>query len=178
LEPNLIQQLDETVAEVFNMMLGRACPPELDCCRLALSATCTSVEGDPIQPAPNSAANPHLTAHIVLSGCVTGACAVCLDLDSAAEVTEALIGMAPGELPDAERDSILADTVGELCNMIAGGWKMRQRGQGANCALSTPQITAQSGNPPPESGTGPNPSLRRCYRLTNTCLTLEFTVEE
>jgi chemotaxis protein CheX len=180
LHPDLIKQLDEAVAEVFNMMLGRVCAPELNCRSLALCTTCDKAH-DLSEPHTEEltaaevaeAADHKLTAHIAFSGCVRGECSVRLDFGAAAEVTEALIGMPPGDLPDDERDTILADTVGELCNMIAGGWKSRLRGQGACCALSTPLVTSGPSEAPLEGVL----SIRRCYRLTDTCLNLEFTVE-
>ena len=112
---NLFQQLDDAVAEVFELMLSRSCIP----------AQC------------GRAAVPGVIALVHFSGALTGACTLHLDLASAGELAEQLTGEPPQ--PDSE---LPADAVGELCNMIAGSWKSRLEPALATCQLSSPSFQA------------------------------------
>ncbi len=110
---DLLEQLDEAVCEVFDLMLSRPCTPSAH------------------SPEPIAG----LTALVKFSGALNGACTIHLDHGSAGELTEHLTGETPAP------DSLLpADTVGELCNMIAGLWKSRLAPPLASCQLSSPTI--------------------------------------
>ena len=139
---NLFQQLDEAVSEVFELMLCLSCIPAPLCC----------------------ASLPGFTAHVRFSGALTGACALHLDLPSAGMLTEQLTGEA--QAPDSP---LPADTVGELCNMIAGSWKSRLEPALAACQLSSP-TTQPSTCTPTEAAT-----ITRTYHFHPHCLTLQLT---
>jgi len=124
----LIQQLDATVMEVFALMLNLACTSE------------------PAGPAKGCGSPPSsgLTALVGFSGSLEGACTLQLNQCTAAELAANLMGIPRHEVPF----ELCADTAGELCNMIAGGWKARQPEHRALCQLSCPQVTVGSLEPP------------------------------
>ncbi len=136
----LLQQLDAAVAEVFSLMLGHICSPTPTC----------------LIP------HPGFIASIAFSGTLTGICALHLGLASAGELASDLTGEPPP--PDS---ALPADTVGELCNMIAGSWKSRLPPPYAACHLSTPTVI-----PAPL----PQQTATRAYRFATHCLTLELTL--
>ena len=107
--------LDDAVSEVFDLMLSFPCTPAL----------------------PSASRPPGFTASVQFSGSLTGSCAVHLDVASANLLTTHLTGQPPE--PDSP---LLADIVGELCNMIAGSWKSRLAPPLASCHLSPPTIAA------------------------------------
>jgi chemotaxis protein CheX len=114
-----LRLMDETVAEVFGMMLGHetaAVPEQAD------------------------AMTERRTAIVGLSGALRGCCEVRMNSMAARVVTSAMLG-AP--LVDAE-DSSIGDAVGEICNMIAGGWKNRIPALASACALSPPTVISGS----------------------------------
>jgi chemotaxis protein CheX len=114
--------IDETVAEVFAMMLGFATQ--------AASA-------------PPDAVAPDLqerTAIVGFSGSMRGSCEVRMTLGAAREIASAMLGGAP----IGEEDESVSDAVGELCNMIAGGWKNRVPSLSSLCALSPPTVVSGS----------------------------------
>jgi len=112
---NLLR-MDETVKEVFGTMLGmevatRPCPIcEEDC-----------VHG------------PH-TAHIGFEGVISGHCEIHLSRNASAAIASAMLG---GAEVDARSDAV-CDAVGELCNMLAGGWKDRLPSLSAECHITVP----------------------------------------
>jgi chemotaxis protein CheX len=105
--------VDASVAEIFDAMIRRSC-------RVAGSTTWPRYG---------------LSTRVLFSGEVSGECIVELPRSAAARIAEALLG-GPGDLPD----SMIDDAAGELCNMIAGGWKSRVHGLGSMCQLSPPEI--------------------------------------
>lgn len=109
--------IDETVAEVYGMMLGLE----------------TSVVPEPKQV---DVAGEWRTAIVGFSGALRGCCEVRMNSMAARTVTSAMLG-AP--LVD-EKDPSIGDAVGEICNMIAGGWKNRIPPLASACALSPPTI--------------------------------------
>jgi chemotaxis protein CheX len=103
--------MDETVAEIFTAMLGLGC-----------------------LPAHTSAApQPKISARIKFSGAIEGTCAVAMTGPDALKITEIF-------LAGAADDTLAADTVGELCNLLAGGWKRRLKPPAAGAALTVPII--------------------------------------
>jgi chemotaxis protein CheX len=115
-EQRIAGQIDAAVTEVFDLMLQRACAP----------AAC--------------AAEPGLCACVRFSGAVEGGCEVTLSMTTAVRLTEALLGM-----DGAWDEAMVADAVGELCNMIAGGWKSRLGPVEAMCGMSVPAIPGGGG---------------------------------
>jgi chemotaxis protein CheX len=69
---------------------------------------------------------------------------------SAEKLTCAFLGSCEGCAWD---EAMTADTVGELCNMIAGGWKKRLSAPDTACDLSVPFIQRGSGRDQPQPGT-------------------------
>lgn len=116
-QPEWIARLDSAVSEVFEMMLARDCSPAD---RAEASAPCIS-------------------ARILFSGVIDGEC-VLFASESVARVTaEALLG-----IPSEPGDPMAGDAIGELCNMIAGGWKSKLGSDEAGCAISPPRIATHN----------------------------------
>ena len=142
---SLFEQLDDIVAEVFSVMLDRECAP---------AAATGSPHADDL-----------LSAWVLFSGSLEGTCAVHVESQCAGELAEQLMGAAlePGsDLP--------ADTVGEICNMIAGSWKSRLAPEMAVCTLSAP--TVATGLRHGERSA----SLSRFYRFAEHTFMLEMTI--
>jgi chemotaxis protein CheX len=143
--PELIHQLDAAVAEVFQMMLGRSCQPQ----------ECVASE------------RSGFNAEVLFSGTMRGQCSIHLDEQTAGQLTAELIGF--------EGSDESADTVGELCNMIAGGWKSRLKEERASCGLSSPKVT--SGRKGRAEAPAHHERLFRCYQFDGSCLMLELSFE-
>ena len=109
---------DETVAEVFGMMLG-----------FQAKAVAASPAGT------NSGDIFERTAIVGFSGAMRGSCEVRMDSAAARAVCCAMVGDTP-----VEDDESVDDAVGELCNMLAGGWKNRVPPLSSDCALSPPTV--------------------------------------
>jgi chemotaxis protein CheX len=45
--------------------------------------------------------------------------------------------------PSEPHDPMVDDAIGELCNMIAGGWKSKLASPDSNCSISTPAVTRE-----------------------------------
>lgn len=76
-----------------------------------------------------------LSARIELSGGFAAQCAVCFPSQSARNLTNAFL-----ESQDDWDDGMLADSVGEMCNLIAGGWKRRLGEPAWGADLSVPTL--------------------------------------
>jgi chemotaxis protein CheX len=127
--------MDEAVADVFECMLQRSCRPAS-------------------QP---SAIAADIVVCITFSGALEAQCAVEFPSASAQQLARALLG--PGDW-DAD---MLADAVGELCNMIAGGWKRRLGPPGCEAILSVPFISRDAG-----PLAAHNACIRRTYAFDNS----------
>jgi chemotaxis protein CheX len=103
--------LDEAVQDVFQSMLSLACS--------ATEAPLTTPPG--------------YCARISFSGALDAHCIVEFPAASAHNLTNAFLGSAA----DWD-DTMVADAVGELCNMIAGGWKKRLGAPAWQADLSLP----------------------------------------
>ena len=114
IQEDLMSRLDSAVSEVFEMMLDRNCAP-LD----------TEVDID-----------ERITARIRFSGAITGECLVYASQTVAQIAAEALLGTVA-----EPSDPMVDDAVGELCNMIAGGWKSKLDPSSPVCLISVPAIT-------------------------------------
>jgi chemotaxis protein CheX len=112
-----MQLVDETVAEVYGMMLS------------------LETEVVPEQGSVHETANWR-TAIVGFSGALRGACEVRMDSMAARTVTSAMLVSPLVE----EDDPSIGDAVGEICNMVAGGWKNRIPALASACALSPPTI--------------------------------------
>ncbi len=113
-----LRMVDETVAEVYGMMLGME----------------TSVVPEPRYV--DETEDNWRTAIVGFSGALRGSCEVRMDSMAARTVTSAMLG---DPLVDGD-DASIGDAVGEICNMIAGGWKNRIPSLSSACALSPPTV--------------------------------------
>jgi len=111
--------LDETVAETFGVMLG-----------LAASHVADSANED-------SGSEEERTGLIGFSGALRGSCEVRMDTAAARAIASAMLGGSP--IDEGDEDSI-NDSVGEICNMIAAGWKNRVEALSGKCFLSPPTV--------------------------------------
>jgi chemotaxis protein CheX len=129
--------MDGAVAEVFDCMLRRNCHP-------------TS------QP---SVTAPDIFACISFSGALDAQCVVEFPSASAQQLAGALLG------PGGWDAGMLEDAVGELCNMISGGWKRRLGAPGWEANLSVPSISRGPANCGPKSW---QPRISRTYTFDNS----------
>jgi chemotaxis protein CheX len=109
--------IDSTVAEVFETMLSQGCT-------VVCGASLTGV---------------HISAKTIFSGTLEGHCMVHVSTATADLMTDALLG-AEGDWDD----QMIDDAVGELCNMIAGGWKSRLGTPASVCHLSAPTVSRRA----------------------------------
>lgn len=114
--------IDETVAEVYGMMLGLE--------------TAVVPEGRVI----DESAGNWRTAIVGFSGTLRGSCEIRMDAMAARMVMSAMLGEPMDDTPIDEQDGSVSDAVGEICNMVAGGWKNRIPSLASSCALSPPTI--------------------------------------
>lgn len=108
------RNLDASVEEVFQTMLGVTCCP-------ANEAIVRERET--------------ITAVVGFGGLLSGACVFRSDKEAALRIAAKLTGIEFLEI-----DDIVKDAVGEVCNMLAGAWKGRVPDLSANCGLSIPAV--------------------------------------
>jgi chemotaxis protein CheX len=118
LAPENLELADATVIEVFNLMFG------FD----------VAVADFPSSPPPCGA--DERTAIVGLSGSMRGSCQIRMSTCAAESIAAAMLG---GPIADGDDDSI-NDALGELCNMLAGGWKNGVQGLASECSLSPPTV--------------------------------------
>lgn len=112
------RNLESSVDEVFQMMLGTACNLTEQ------------------QPAEESET---ITAVVGFGGLLSGACVFRSGATAALEIASRMTGMEFDEIDDTVKDAI-----GEVCNMLAGAWKGRVPDLSANCGLSIPAVITGS----------------------------------
>jgi chemotaxis protein CheX len=108
------KNLDSTVEEVFQMMLGVACKRN---------------PGAPLNE-PES-----VTAVVGFGGLLSGACVFRSGSSTAIKIAALMTGMEFAEVDDTVKDAI-----GEIGNMLAGAWKGKVPDLAANCGLSVPAV--------------------------------------
>jgi chemotaxis protein CheX len=108
------RNLDASVQEVFQMMLG---------------VECERFRG-PAKPEQDS-----VTAVVGFGGVLSGACVFRSGGTTAMKIAAKMTGLDFTELDDTVKDGI-----GEICNMLAGGWKGKVPNLAANCGLSVPAV--------------------------------------
>lgn len=108
------KNLDESVDEVFRMMLG------LDCERASQAM---------------AAEHESVTSVVGFGGILSGACVFGCGASTAMKIAAAMTGMEFSSIDDTVKDGI-----GEICNMIAGAWKGKVPELSANCGLSVPAV--------------------------------------
>jgi chemotaxis protein CheX len=108
------KNLDGSVDEVFQMMLGVNCRRE---------------------SAPAVLEAELVTAVVGFGGLLSGACVFRTGGMGAMKIAAAMTGMEFAEIDDTVKDGI-----GEICNMLAGAWKGKVPDLSANCGLSVPAV--------------------------------------
>jgi len=152
LSPHHLNLADETVFELFAEMLGLAVtvsPP----------------------PVPEIGEGDERTAIVGYSGALRGCCELQMNEGAVRVVVFAMLGGLG--LQDEES---LDDAVGEICNMIAGGWKDRVPSLCSNCALSPPTVI--TGRAYKVHMSRPSVKIVRCYRFENQYLFLTLRRED
>jgi chemotaxis protein CheX len=109
------RNLDESVEEVFQLMLG------VNCSRCARPSESVELES--------------VTAVVGFGGLLSGACVFRSGASTAIKVAKQMTGMEFTEIDDTVKDGI-----GEICNMLAGAWKGKVPDLAANCGLSIPAV--------------------------------------
>jgi chemotaxis protein CheX len=116
-----LHRFDAAVKEIFDMMFGLG---------VAANPHCSY----PRQPDESG----ERTAIVGFSGSMRGSCQIRIGRAAAESIASAMLGGAP---LDGNDDSI-NDALGELCNMLAGGWKNGIPDLSSDCSLSPPTIIA------------------------------------
>jgi chemotaxis protein CheX len=113
--------LDESVREVFETMLGISVQSDLD--------------GMPRRNGDEES----VTAVVGFGGVLSGACVFRCDANGARRFAGLMTGMDFSAL-----DDVVKDGIGEICNMLAGTWKSKVPDLAANCGLSVPAVITGS----------------------------------
>ena len=108
------RNLDASVEEVFQLMLGVNCRRE---------SSITREEPESV------------TAVVGFGGLLSGACVFRSGGQAALKIAAHMTGMEFSEIDDTVKDGI-----GEICNMLAGAWKGKVPELAANCGLSVPAV--------------------------------------
>lgn len=111
-----VAYLDEAVAEVFSMMMNVGCRPVSSSRQTGVAA---------------------VTAVVGLAGSLSGTFVLKMPESVARRLAELLTG---AEMK--ETNSTVKDALGEVCNMLAGGWKSKTPNLAAYCMLSVPMIVS------------------------------------
>jgi chemotaxis protein CheX len=109
------KNLDSSVEEVFQLMLG---------------INCQRIEDQVETGEPES-----VTAVVGFGGLLSGACVFRSGGSAAIKIAAYMTGMEFDEIDDTVKDGI-----GEICNMLAGAWKGKVPDLAANCGLSVPAV--------------------------------------
>lgn len=141
--------MDESVEEVFSLMMGMQCAPCEDC------------SGD----GPET-----ISAVIGLAGAMSGTCVLRGGVRTALRMAAALTGMEIISLDDTVKDAI-----GEICNMVAGAWKGKLPSLASNCMLSTPTVV--TGTNYQLHTQRPQFRVERCYRFEDLMFSLSVVCE-
>jgi chemotaxis protein CheX len=112
------RNLDASVMEVFQLMLGTSCRRE---------------DAD-LEPEAE-----RVTAVVGFGGILSGACVYRSGGEAARRVAALMTGMEFAGVDDTVKDG-----VGELCNMLAGSWKGKVPELAARCGLSVPAVITGS----------------------------------
>jgi chemotaxis protein CheX len=117
----MILQLVDSTRQVFETMVFRTLEPVMP------------IEGNALRPRSN------VVGIVGFGGTLSGLVALYSTLEAADEITSAMLGM-PGVPVNAE----MADAIGEITNMIAGGFRLRMADRGEALAISIPSVTIGS----------------------------------
>jgi chemotaxis protein CheX len=108
------RNLDGSVDEVFQMMLGVHCERA---------------------STPHAKEAESVTAVVGFGGALSGACVFKCGSTAARKIAAHMTGMEFEEI-----DDVVKDGIGEICNMLAGAWKGKVPDLAANCGLSVPAV--------------------------------------
>lgn len=135
------RNLDASVEEVFQMMLGVECQRD---------------------DSPIVLEDESVTAVVGFGGLLSGACVFRTGGSAAMNIAAHMTGMEFTEIDDTVKDGI-----GEICNMLAGAWKGKVPELAAHCGLSVPAvITGRNYNLHVQA---PEFKLFHAYRFENSC---------
>lgn len=148
-----LDRADATVVEIFKMMFG------------------FEVEVDADSTLGPSRELDERTAIVGFSGAMRGSCQIRIGLQAAQSIASAMLGGAPVE----ETSDSVNDALGELCNMLAGGWKNEIPGLSSECALSPPTVI--SGRDYMVHLSKPSVKLTRIYCFSGHTLHLTLCCE-
>jgi chemotaxis protein CheX len=149
-----LRRADDTVTEIFRVMFN-----------FDIEATESSVPDAPMSPADGR------TAIVGFSGSMRGSCHVRVSDAGARLIASAMLGGMP-----VEEDDCINDALGELCNMLAGGWKNGISSLSSWCSLSPPTIV--SGHDYKIRTSKPSLTVTRCYLFETHKLQLVLSREE
>lgn len=138
------EHLDNSVREVFEMMLGVEC-------------RCESGVG----PSPIDELESSVTAVVGFGGILSGACVFRCSAPAARQIAARMAGMEFDTV-----DDIVKDAIGETCNMLAGTWKSKVPDLSANCGLSVPAVI--TGSDYKLHVQAPEFKVRQAFRFDNT----------
>ncbi len=116
------ENLDNSVCEVFETMLGVQCRRENDV--------------DSVEDAKVSVS---VMAVVGFGGILSGACVIRCDALAACTMAASMAGTEFDTV-----DDVVKDAIGEICNMLAGTWKSKIPDLAANCGLSVPAVITGS----------------------------------
>jgi chemotaxis protein CheX len=135
------RNLDASVEEVFQLMLGVACRRD---------------------PGPVPREDESVTAVVGFGGLLSGACVFRSGSSAAIKIAALMTGMEFAEVDDTVKDAI-----GEIGNMLAGAWKGKVPDLSANCGLSVPAvITGRDYNLHVQA---PEFQLHHIYKFAESC---------
>ena len=154
--PKSVERLDATVIEIFDMMFGLAIAADID-------------GSAPFQATSDLDIR---TAIVGFSGSMRGCCQVRVGKVAAESIASAMLG---GASLDGD-DQPINDALGELCNMLAGGWKNGIPDLASGCSLSPPTIIA--GFAYKIQMSKPSTKLCRVYRFGKHELDLTLVIDE
>jgi len=147
------ENLDASVEEVFELMLGVRCERAQDAAAMTASSEPESV-----------------TAVVGFGGLLSGACVFRCGASAAMKVAARMTGMEFHEI-----DGTVKDGIGEICNMLAGAWKGRVPDLAAHCGLSVPAvITGRDYNLHVQA---PEFQLQRAYRFEDAYFALTIVCD-
>lgn len=117
----LIDQLAKATEEVFETMVFK---------KLTKGSP---IEGDALRPRSN------VVGLVGFGGSLSGLVAFYTTIDAAQEIAGSMLGM-----PAADVNGEMPDAIGEVTNMIAGGFRLKLAEKGETLAISIPSVTIGS----------------------------------
>jgi chemotaxis protein CheX len=117
----MILQLVESTRRVFETMVFKKLEHVMP------------IEGNALRPKSN------VVGLVGFGGSMSGLIAFYSTMEAAQEIAGAML-----DLPAADMNGEMADAIGEITNMIAGGFRLRMAGHGERLAISIPSVTVGS----------------------------------